>query len=383
MSLACAVCGAELGPPVYRSAEAVSVTSLCEVRRQPTEVSFCAACGHLQTPALADVASYYDRDYKILIDDEDEDQLYRLADGRRVYRAEHQADVLLGKVLLPNGAKVLDYGSAKAATLRRLVAERPDLVPYVFDVSDMYRRFWARFVPEPNQATYVLPAEWRGRFDLVTAFYSFEHLPNPRSAAAEVHACLAPGGTFYGIVPSWTANVADFVVVDHVQHFSPPSLRRLLADAGFGAVAIDTAAHESALVWIARKDGASERETGGDDLAELAREVSDAASYWRGFAERVRAFEREARGARVAVYGSGFYGTFVTTCLRAPERIVCYLDQNPHRQGKELLGKPIHPPAGLPADVSVVYVGLNPAHARAEIAKVTEWAGRELSFFYP
>lgn len=383
MSLSCAVCVHAIDTAVYRSPEPVSVTSLCEVRPETTEVYFCARCGHLQTPELADVATYYDQDYKILVDSEDEDQLYQLSDGRMVYRSEHQADVLLAGVALPQGAKVLDYGCAKAATLRRLIAARPDVAPHVFDISTMYESFWTRFVPTEQQATYTLPATWQDRFDLVTAFYSFEHMPDPRAAAAAIHTVLAPGGVFYGIVPDWTTNIADFIVVDHVQHFSASSLYRLLADAGFSEIAIDTAAHQGALVWTARKGHGAPPEMGGPppSLGDL---VATTAAYWRDFAESVRAFELGTAGDRsVAIYGSGFYGTFVTTCLQVPDRVVCYLDQNPHRQGNSLLGKPIVAPTELDQAIEVVYVGLNPNHARREIAKITAWQDRALTYFFP
>jgi len=85
----------------------------------------------------------------------------------------------------------------------------------------------------------------------------------------------------------------------------------------------------------------------------------------------------------VAVYGSGFYGTFIATCLKHPDRVACFLDQNPHRQRQRLLDKPILPPEHLPADISVVYVGLNPRLAHAGIQSVTAWHGKSHHYFYP
>ena len=72
----CHVCGGPLGKPCYRSARPVSITSLCEVQPRTTTVNFCAGCGHLQTETPPDAAAYYDHDYKILVDSEEEDQLY-------------------------------------------------------------------------------------------------------------------------------------------------------------------------------------------------------------------------------------------------------------------------------------------------------------------
>jgi SAM-dependent methyltransferase len=379
----CAAAGLEV--PVYRSSSAVSITSLCDVLARPTEVYFCRACGHLQTPELPDLAAYYDEQYKILVESEEEDQLYDIGPQGKVFRADHQLSTLLAKVPLAQGANVLDYGCAKGSTLRRLMQLRPDLRPHLFDVSRMYVKFWDRFAPKENQATHEVPAEWAGKFDLVTSFYSLEHVAAPGEIAAKIAKLLQPGGVFYAIVPDTYQNVGDFVVADHVNHFSPASFARLLADAGLAVREIDTRAQKSAMVAVAVKApiGTSSRfETApGSDLEPRVQEIS---KYWRGFGESVRRFEADHAGVRkAAIYGSGFYGTFVASCLDDLDRVVAFVDQNPFRQGQTLLGKPVVAPHDLPRDVELVYVGLNPAAARAEMAKLTSWSERKLEHWFP
>jgi FlaA1/EpsC-like NDP-sugar epimerase len=112
----------------------------------------------------------------------------------------------------------------------------------------------------------------------------------------------------------------------------------------------------------------------------VAGEVEQMAVYWSEFSDCVRSFERSTEG-EAAVYGSGFYGTYIHVCVEDSEQVVCFLDQNPHRQGQELLGKPIIAPDALPESVRRLYVGLNPAVAR-EALDGLDW-GRELEVFYP
>ena len=118
--LPCAICREPIPKPLYRSASDVSVTSLCEILPVGTEVWYCDACTHLQTRELGELEEYYDSAYQILIDSEEEDQLYALVDGKKVFRTAHQVATLLAKVSLPEKARVLDYGCAKSATLRAL-----------------------------------------------------------------------------------------------------------------------------------------------------------------------------------------------------------------------------------------------------------------------
>ncbi|MFP6902771.1 MAG: class I SAM-dependent methyltransferase [Verrucomicrobiia bacterium] len=374
---ACNICDEPLGAPVYESARPVSITSLCQVLDGPTRVWHCENCGHTQTAPLPALEKFYAEDYHILTASEDEDQLYAVREGRKIFRTEHQITTLLAKLDLSTNAQVLDYGCGKAATLKVLHGRRDDLAPYVFDVGEQYRDFWNAFVPTENQAVNEVPTEWAGRCDAVISFFALEHVAAPKAFVAEAHRLLRDGGTFYFLVPNLFANTADLVVADHVNHFSEGSLHRLLTDAGFAVREIDGTAHNSAWVVVAEKSDL-------DGIVPVTNSVADAvnsmADYWREFGSRVREFEK-ANGGEVAIYGSGFYGTFIHSSLERPEAVACFLDQNPHRQKQTLLEKPILAPEALPETVRRLYVGLNPRVAREAMAAL-KWP-QELEVFFP
>jgi SAM-dependent methyltransferase len=83
-----------------------------------------------------------------------------------------------------------------------------------------------------------------GSFDLVTLWDVVEHVPDPRALLARVHELLKPGGalvletqnvdsSFARLLgPKWQHYKHD----EHLYHFSPATLRRLLAGAGFDVV---------------------------------------------------------------------------------------------------------------------------------------------------
>ena len=151
MMNACNICNDPLGAPVYESVRPVSITSLCQVLAGPTCVWHCANCGHTQTAPLPALEKFYAEDYHILTTSEEEDQLYSVRDGKKLFRTEHQVNTLLAKVNLSLNARVLDYGCGKAATLKALRNNRDDVVPHVFDVGNQYRDFWNDFVRAENQ----------------------------------------------------------------------------------------------------------------------------------------------------------------------------------------------------------------------------------------
>lgn len=380
----CRACTEAATHVVYESVSGRVVTSLGEVRAGAGTVRLCPRCGHLQTVPLANLAEYYGQHYQISLGSQDEDQLYAVVQGRSVYRVQHQVERMLAISPPGAGAKVLDFGCAKGAAARELLLARPDLQLHLFDVSEMYRSFWERFVAVERCATHRVPESWRGRFDCVMSYFVLEHVENPAAVLASLVPLLAPGGRVHLVVPNAETNPADFIVADHVNHFSRASLERTLHRARLEPVLIDGQCHAGAWTVSARA-----RDAAGAALAtEPAQSpppVLDAAhrlaELWSGLTKRVKKFEAEHAGT-AAVYGAGVYGTFLASCLSRLDRLACFIDRSPFKQGRAVMGKPVLAPEALPADVSAVYVGLNPGRAREIIGAVDAWRGRPLDYFY-
>ncbi|HZX68097.1 MAG TPA: class I SAM-dependent methyltransferase [Candidatus Elarobacter sp.] len=373
VAAACNVCGSAIADALYRNDGSSSITSLAKPFDGPTTVFQCPRCAHVQTPALEGIGDYYDTAYNVRAESEDADDLYAERDGKAVYRTEHQAAEALRKLAPPAGARVLDYGCGKARTLQHMTRARPDLRPAVFDVSDAYRRFWDEFVPREEQAAYDPPAGWSERFDVVLSFYALEHVADPRGFLAGIHRLLKPGGRIHLVIPNPRRNPGDLIVVDHVNHFMPSSLRLIFALEGFDDVAIDEESNIAAYVVDARR---AERapdprfQSSVEAVTSSRAEAEEIAAFWSGARERIATFEQTVRGKRAAVYGSGFYGVFIAGALAHREQIAYFLDRNPHQQGKRVFDLAVRPPHEIGDDIEVVYIGLNPLRAREIVAGV-------------
>lgn len=358
-----------MGLPIYEGESGTSLTSLCELCPVQCRVWSCSRCSHLQGMSLPDVEAYYDVDYRILLDEEEEDQIYEVGNGQIIYRTEHQVKILLDKLDLPSGAKILDYGCAKASTLRKLKKTRSDIQVHLFDVSRMYVNYWEQFVEPGFYATYTTPPHWASRFDFVTSFFALEHISQLLDTAGRISKLLKHDGVFYGVVPDVFGNLADFVVVDHVNHFTVASLQWLLEKCGFIDIEIDRDSHRGALVFVCRK-GRAEQST--QDVSEINAASLRVAKYWRNLNAALIQAENKNGSADVAIYGSGFYGAYIANALKHYERVICFVDASPYQQGKMLYGKPIVSPSQLPASVRLLYIGLNPAVAR-QIVSQMKW----------
>lgn len=380
----CNICAVALDEPVYESE--TSLISLCDIFPQPTRARICANCAHLQTDEIEDAATFYDTEYTILMESEEDDQIYEVRGGTKVYRTGHQIDVLVDKLELEPDTKILDYGCAKSSMMRTLLEDHPHIKPHLYDVSDRYVPFWEKFLQPTHWATYDVPEAWDGYFDVVTSFFALEHITEPAAIVTQIAGLLKPGGLFYGIVPNVLTNSADLIVIDHVNHFTRSSLDCLLTSAGLDVQDVDADAHRGAFVFVAKRSAHTNTTSWSADEQEvddITRQLRELAEFWGSAGERLRNAEKSTvRDAELAVYGAGFYGAFIKSCLSQPERIRCFIDQNPYLQGGKLDGVPIVPPEALAEDIHNVFVGLNPAHAKKIIKSVAAFEARDLAYFY-
>ncbi|WP_349358021.1 methyltransferase domain-containing protein [Stappia sp.] len=375
MSSICRICESRIEAPDFR-APAPAMTSLSTLIAAETEVGVCPGCGHVQSPDLPDVQAFYDREYRISLQSDDHDQLYEQRDGSTVFRTDRQAELVL-ELDLPEGARILDFGAAKAATLKKVVDARPDLEPHVFDVSRDYCPHWDGWIAADNQATYDLPERWAGRFDVITAHFVLEHIADPVAVFETLRRCLAPKGRLFFTVPDPLANPGDLLVVDHLNHFTEPSLRAALSRAGFGTMDFRAEGFRGAHVVVARP-GPGDETDGSPAVAECVTSVRAALAGWGGMLEGIA--RAEVAGRRVAIYGAGFYGTLIAS--RLGEKPVCFLDRNPHLQGQTHLGCPVLTPEACPDDIEAIFAGLNPLHARRILPHSESWipAGARLIY---
>jgi trans-aconitate methyltransferase len=367
----CRICRADLAAPDYRT-RAPALTSVLQVIDVATEVHVCPLCGHAQSPDLPDMSGFYANQYRISLESDDHDQLVTLRDGRDVFRTDLQAEFLLSRVALAKGARVLDFGCGKAATLRKFFARRPDIIPHVFDVSDSYRTSWEGWIADGASATHELPAGWKGMFDLVTAHFVLEHVSDPVGTLRLLRSLLAPGGILFASVPDALANTGDLIVVDHVSHFTGGSFLTALGKSGLETSIVEKDLFPGAI--FSTSVAGVETHAVASDAAKL----HEALAQWTRIRDLLKSSASVVKGRNAAIYGAGFYGSLVKLLLTGQEGLVCFLDANPHLQGTLQGGLPVHAPGLCPPEVEVIYAGLNPMKARAILSGKPFLQGREI-----
>lgn len=94
-----------------------------------------------------------------------------------------------------------------------------------------------------------------GFFDVVVAWQTLEHVPNPREVVMEVYRILRPGGFFVLSVPCWNGlsirllkEKYRYVGRDHLFYFSAQNMERMLDEVGFSRISTRTGGFNP-IVW--------------------------------------------------------------------------------------------------------------------------------------
>jgi SAM-dependent methyltransferase len=199
------------------------------------------------------------------------------------------------------------------------------------------------------------------RFDVLIMVGVLEHLRDLSAAFAQLAALLTPGGLLYVEVPDVTA-FADWpnapyqdFSTEHINFFSPVSLRNLMRRHGFTQVFLEQNHREQSFRTVMsnisaffRNDGAASDRMEFDDVsaAGLERYVAACEADDRRLHQQI---DGVVDGRRpILVWGVGTHTSRLMATSRLPEaEIVAFIESNARYHGKTLHGRPIIAPEAL------------------------------------
>ncbi len=348
---ACQACSADRLQEIAGFDRLPRVTSDSKPFRAGGRLFVCTACGLVQKIAdpawLAEIGEIY-RDYDMYHQSAAIDQpVFDPQSGRPSGRCEVLARRLREAGSLPASGTLLDVGAGSGAMLAAFSATCPGWKLYGLDLDE--RKLPAlRAIPRFERLFTLSPDELQQRFDLITLIHSLEHFTDPRRMLGVLRDKLAPAGRLFVQVNNVERTAFDLIVADHLCHFDPDSLSHIAARAGLSVEALKTdwVNKELSLVASAAPPPAAAH---GDPARALARTTSEVA--WLGrMLDHARG---AARGARFGIFGTSVAATWLASGLDGG--VEFFVDEDPARQGRSHLGRPILTPAQVPPG-SVVYL---------------------------
>jgi len=197
-----------------------------------------------------------------------------------------------------------------------------------------------------------------GKFDVVLCISTLEHVYDLKSAMENMSGSLEMGGlTFIEVPNSLTPvpQIAEFYSFEHLSHFSPSTLERLLSMHGLEIVGHERNPSLPNLRVAARK--VSQTPLSWDEAADDRDSLIEAIHVYRKMRGQIEddlmgrlepyVEEWKKRHCRIAVYGAGFHTHFLLNLINFKDHVAYIIDSDERKQGTRFLHWMVHGPEDI------------------------------------
>ncbi|MGB6943702.1 MAG: class I SAM-dependent methyltransferase [Bryobacteraceae bacterium] len=348
--------------PEYRSLP--RVTSDCVAFRSGGRLLVCPACGATQSPSdeqwFEEIREIYSDYHAYHQASGVEQHVIDPLSGELRRRSEVLVDGLLGLPGVPRSGKVLDVGCGTGATLRSF-SERGGWRLYGQEMDRKNIHFLTALAGFESLYT-DSPAGLPGQFDLITMVHALEHFPEPAETLRGLRSKIAPGGRIFVEVPNAEANTFDYVIADHMMHFTRETLAAVATRAGFAIDCLSTVWVTKELSLTARPGPAEGRDYHPNAALGAVDRVRAQVDWLRRFVDASR--QASATSAAFGLFGTSIAATWLAGVLG--DVVSFFVEEDPNRVGRLYLGSPVISPQEVKPG-SVVYLALTPPIA-AQVA---------------
>jgi SAM-dependent methyltransferase len=347
---ACQSCGASELREIAGFNALPRVTSDSKPFRAGGRLFVCERCALVQKVVDDDwrreTAEIY-RDYEMYHQSGSPDQpVFDAQSGRPTGRCEVLARRLHESNALAASGRLLDVGAGAGAMLAAFSGVFPGWELYGLDL-DARKEAMLRAIPHFKRLFTVAPEQLGENFELITLVHSLEHFFDPLDMLKKLRERLTERGHLFVQVNNVDRMPFDLVVADHLCHFNPASLAAIGAHAGLRAeILMDDWVNKEISLLSAAAPHPPEPVL-GDPAQAIARAESEVAWLVR-MLDHARA---SARGGNFGIFGTSVAATWLAGDLG--DAVEFFVDEDPARQGRRHLGRPILAPLQVPAGASV------------------------------
>lgn len=348
----CQACGAEELRAVAEFPQLPRVTSDSKPFPGGGRLFVCERCAMVQKIVDADwlreIGEIY-RGYEMYHQSASNDQaVFDPVSGRPSGRCEVLARRLLESGVLPRSGTLLDVGAGSGAMLAAFSAASDDWKLFGLDLDDRKEQA-LRTIPRFERLFTVPPEQLSQEFDLVTLVHSLEHFTDPLTMLGKLRERITPGGRLFIQVNDVDRTPFDLIVADHLCHFTPRSLAYLVARAGLGVGTASTDWVRKEISLLAVPDP-QPPEPAHDDPREMISRIEADVAWLRSMLGHAR---KLAGSGRFGIFGTSVAATWLAGGLG--DALEFFVDEDPAREGRSHLGRPILRPEQVPPG-AVVYL---------------------------
>lgn len=361
----CQICGSSNLREVVGFANLPRITSDCRPFPAGGFLAVCSECGSVQKSVtaqwLSEISEIYSSYAAYYQSGGDEQIVFDSGTGQ----PRRRSDVLIERLRfldkLADKGDMLDIGCGNGVTLRSMGHVFPDWQLNGFEIGSGNQQRLEEITNFTRLYTHSLEDIDR-RFDLVTMIHSLEHFSVPAEALADIGSNICDHHIFIEVC-NIDENPFDILVADHLMHFSPNTLARLLQKTGFKTVSIatDWVSKEISLLACVNPQPEENIAENIDNNPQKIYHRITAYVHW------LTALRDEALRSASSDHPFGIFGTSIASTWLAPQlsnKVSFFVDEDQSRIGRQHLGCPIISPVEIP-NHAVVFIPLAPGVAAA------------------
>jgi SAM-dependent methyltransferase len=355
----CLVCKKYVLQDVKGYEEMPRITSDCRPFTLGGKLAVCNCCSLVQklpsTEWLTEINDIYHEYSAYSVAGGEEQLVLDSTAGILLKRSEVILKRLKQKIDFPKNTDLLDVGCGHGVTLREIARMFPDWALYGYELGsgkldqlcliDGFSNLYTGKISEINKL-----------FDLITMIHSLEHFINPLETLKQLGKLLRPDGILFIEVCNTGENPFDLVIADHLTHFTPESLSVVLNIAGFKILECSTDWVKKEISVIAIQNNS----TSFFDVSKLNSrnnffEINYSVQWLNKIITEVKIHAATAK--IFGLFGTSIAATWLATILK--DSVHFFVDEDPHRIGKNYMGLPVIHPADVDVDATV-FLGVAP-----------------------
>ncbi|WP_421899992.1 sugar nucleotide-binding protein [Maridesulfovibrio sp.] len=326
------------------------ITSDCKPWLRSGEFTLCKECGHVQKKLspqwYKDINKIYSG-YEMYPLSAGSEPLIFDDKGKATPRSGILLDGLISTLALPDEGAILDVGCGNGSLLQQFNLRRPKWKLYGHEQSE--QREEILHLPGVQGFYSGKLDSIERKFDLITMTYVIEHLTDPVAVLKQLVGLLHEDGQIVIHTSSFEDNPFDLMVCDHCSHFTPETLKFLAAEAGLQVTAKTDP-------WLAKEIGiAACKSTSQQPPVQIENNIKSIVSALNWLEQLTRKAKQAASRQEIGIFGTAVAGTWLAASL---EETTFFVDEDPSKQSRTHMGRPIIGPENIPQNAAVV-MGFN------------------------
>lgn len=328
-----------------------------------------------------EIEAFYENDYDLLMDSEDSQELFLDRAGHPVTKLErlfYPFKKIVENIGLDRGS-YLDIGCGKGLALQAFKKTFPKWDIWGYEVSNRYQSFLQKHIDRDKLIlgpSHLLETSDQ-KFNIISLFDVLEHVKDPISVLKSAKKLLKEGGYIYIQVPEIYEGLMDWLIVDHLSHFSLETIQWLAGVCGLKVRSVVDHYSVGGLQMLCQKSDRVPEEIVGQRLSNFYgtnKAIMTAhLIYWNRYGSTIKQLLREAEERKnpLAVFGTGTAASVIPVYLAESLKwIACFIDENPYRIGKTHFNKPVFGISRFPKEVDTIFLGVAPQNIKYILPKL-------------